>query len=256
MNRTNGYIQSKLPVIRTSVDILITLESIRAAAQLARSKSSKRQERDGVKVNVLNRIPAKDNMPCILHNSRDHIIRQGRIQHPAIEAIIVGLGPFMDLVARDSKLRTTRRSHHLGHISIVEQFLPGLGVEGLCVLTRVRRVTAGAGSRAEGLDFVWTAGVSLAAQVGVAVVLHVLETQGADGVHVAVGEGICVPGFGPAVLVAVDEDDSRREIVVVLDDVLQVCQTFTAFIAGGMFSSEGVINRINHISPSDFLVLS
>ena len=194
-------------------------------------------------------------MPCILHNARDDIIRQRRVQHPAIEAIVVRLGPFQHLGPRDGKLRAARGRHDRGHTGVVEQLLPRLRIEFLRVLARMlRRVTAAAGPRAEGLDFVRTAGAFLAAEVGVAVFLHVLQLQRADRVHVAVGEGVGVPGFGPAVLVAVDKDDRGRQVVVVLHDVLQVCQTFPAFVAGGMFGSERVVDRIHHISPSAFLV--
>lgn len=59
-----------------------------------------------------------------------------------------------------------------------------------------------------------------------------------------------MPGLGPAIFVAVDEDDGGGEAVVVFDDVLEVDQAFTAFVFRGVFGGVGVIDGVDDISPT------
>ena len=90
----------------------------------------------------------------------------------------------------------------------------------------------------------------MAAEVCEAVFLDEVYLQGADGFDVAVGEGVCVPGLGPAVFVAVQEDDCCGEVMVVFDDVVEVGEAFTAFVDGGVARGEGVIDCVDYVSPS------
>lgn len=182
-------------------------------------------------------------MPTVLHHPRTKIIRQICRQHPIIISLIVTLRPLQHLIHRHSKLRTTRRRHDLGNVGVVVQLFPRLCVEFLGGF-------AGAGWVAEGLDFVRAAGGFLAAEVCEAVFLDEVDLQGADGFDVAVGEGVCVPGLGPAVFVAVQEDDCCGEVVVVFDDVLEVGETFAAFVNGGVARGEGVIDGVDYVAPS------
>lgn len=129
------------------------------------------------------------------------------------------------------------------HIGVIKELLPGLGIDALSVLTGTRRA-------AEGLDLVGTAGRILAAQVCVAVALDVVELQGADGLDIAVGHCVGVPGLGPAIFVTVDEGDGGGKVVVVFDNVLKIGQAFATFVDGGVFGSEGVVDRVDDISPS------
>ena len=90
----------------------------------------------------------------------------------------------------------------------------------------------------------------MAAEVGEAILLDEVDLQGADRFDVAVGEGVCVPGLGPAVFVAVQEDDCCGEVVVMFNDVLEVRETFAAFVDGGVARGEGVVDCIDYVSPS------
>lgn len=90
----------------------------------------------------------------------------------------------------------------------------------------------------------------MAAEVCKAVFLDEVCLQGADGFDVAVGEGVCVPGLGPTVFVAVQEDDCCGEVVVVFDDVVEVGKAFTAFVDGGVARGEGVVDCVDYVSPS------
>ena len=182
-------------------------------------------------------------MPGIFHHIRSQFIRQTRHQHPVIKPLIVTPGPLQHLVPRHGKLRTTRGRNHLRHLGVVEQFLPRLRVH---LLRRLARLSWGT----EWLDFVRTARGLLAAEVDVAVLLHKVGSQGADGLDVAVGEGVGVPGLGPAVFVAVEEDDGRGEVVVVLDDVLEVGEALAAFVDGGVSRGIEVIDGVDNIAPS------
>lgn len=186
-------------------------------------------EREGEREreNILNRILPKDNMPGIFHHIRSQLIRQIRHQNPVIKPLIVTPRPFQHLIPRHGKLRTTRGRNHLRHLGAVEQFLPCLRVD---LLRRLARLSWGA----EWLDLIGTARGFLAAEVDVAVFLHKVGFQGADGLDVAVGEGVGVPGLGPAVLVAVEEDNGRGEVVVMLDDVLEVGEALATFVDGGV----------------------
>lgn len=182
-------------------------------------------------------------MPGILHDIRSQLIRQRGHQNPVIKPLIVTPRPLQYLIPRHGKLRTTRRRNHLGHLRAVEQFQPRLRVDLLRRLARLSR-------RAEWLDLVRTAGGFLAAEVDVAVLLHKVGFQVADGLDVAVGEGVGVPGLGPAVFVAVEEDYGGGEVVVVLDDVLEVGEALAAFVDGGVSRGVGVVDGVDSIAPS------
>lgn len=184
-------------------------------------------DREGGGENILNRILSKNNMPGIFHHIRSQLIRQIGHQNPVIKPFIVTPGPFQHLIPRNRKLRATRGRNHLRHLGAVKQFLPCLRIHLLCRLARLSW-------RTEWLDLVRTARSLLATEVDVAVFLHKVGFQRADGLDVAVGEGVGVPGLGPAVFVAVEEDDGRGEVVVVLDDVLEVGEALAAFVDGGV----------------------
>jgi hypothetical protein len=64
-----------------------------------------------------------------------------------------------------------------------------------------------------------------------------------------------MPGGGPAVLVTVDKDNGGGEIVVMLDDVLQVGETFAALVLGGMTGRIGVVDGVDDVAPSKRLIL-
>lgn len=59
-----------------------------------------------------------------------------------------------------------------------------------------------------------------------------------------------MPGSGPAVFVAVDEDDRAGEVVVVVHDVLQVGEGFATFVLGGVSGCGYVVDGINDVAPS------
>lgn len=90
----------------------------------------------------------------------------------------------------------------------------------------------------------------MAAEVGEAILLDEVDLQGADRFDVAVGEGVCVPGLGPAVFVAVQEDDCCGEVMVVFNDVLEVGEAFATLVDGGVVRSEGVVDGVDYVSPS------
>jgi hypothetical protein len=57
-----------------------------------------------------------------------HIIGQFIRQHPVVVSLVIVQGTLQDLVARHGELRTARDTDHLGHVGVVEELLPGLGV--------------------------------------------------------------------------------------------------------------------------------
>lgn len=202
-----------------------------------------KKDREGGRENILNRILSKDNMPGIFHHIRSQLIRQIRHQNPVIKPLIVTPGSFQHLIPRHGKLRTTWGRNHLRHLGAVEQFLPRLRVD---LLRRLARLSWGA----EWLNLVRTARSLLAAEVDVAVFLHKVGFQGADGLDIAVGKGVGVPGLGPAVFVAMEEDNGRGEVVVVLDDVLEVGEALAAFVDGGVSRGIGIVDGVDNIAPS------
>lgn len=90
----------------------------------------------------------------------------------------------------------------------------------------------------------------MAAKIGVAVSLDEVSLQGPDRLHIAVIHRVRVPGGRPAVPVTVEEDDGCREIVVVVDDVFEVRETFATLVHRGMTGGVGVVDGVNEISPS------
>lgn len=73
--------------------------------------------------------------------------------------------------------------------------------------------------------------VEVASQVDVAGLEHMVKTQVADGIDVAVQSGVDMPGAEEAIPVGVDKnDDFRNGLVVVFDDVSEICHGFIPFV--------------------------
>lgn len=88
----------------------------------------------------------------------------------------------------------------------------------------------------------------LAAKVRVAVFLHKVQFEVADGVKVAEGLVVGVPGQR-AVTVGVEEDNGRGEVVVVVYDVLEVGEGFATFVFGGVRGGVCVVYRVDFVFP-------
>lgn len=59
-----------------------------------------------------------------------------------------------------------------------------------------------------------------------------------------------MPASGEAVAVAVQENNHRGKVIVVVDDVLEVGKGFAALVLWCMGRGVGVIDRVNVIAPS------
>ncbi len=79
----------------------------------------------------------------------------------------------------------------------------------------------------------FTAGVPVAAEVDVAVLLDVGDLEGAQGVDVVVERGVGVPCVAEAAPVWMDEGEGSGEGGVVVDDVGEVGHGFVAFVLWG-----------------------
>ena len=94
----------------------------------------------------------------------------------------------------------------------------------------------------------------VAAEVDIALLLNVVCAQGVQRVDVGVVCGVCVPGAGPAIPVRVNEGDRTREVVVVLDDVGEICERLAAFIAGRVKGCARVVDGVDVGNPLQELV--
>lgn len=150
-----------------------------------------------------------------------------------------------DLLSGDCELRTARGRDNFRDIVVQEQRLPRISVDLLGVLPRSGRVP-------EGSDFVGAAGAFLAAEVGVTVLLHKVDLQRPEGFHVAVVERVGVPRARPAVTVAVDENNCRWEVIVVVDDVLEVGESFAALVHGSVSRRVLIVDRVDEAPPPKF----
>lgn len=70
--------------------------------------------------NLLDRILSENNMPRIFHHMCGRVVFQIIVQHPGVEPFVVAQWTLQDLVARNSKLRTTGHADNLGHLGIIE----------------------------------------------------------------------------------------------------------------------------------------
>lgn len=94
-----------------------------------------------------------------------------------------------------------------------------------------------------------------AAEVGVAGSSHEVGLQHAHGADVAVVSELGVPGAREAGAVAVEEDQERGQVVVVVDDVLQVDVAFPAFVPGHGEESARVVYGVYGVLPAAWSVL-
>lgn len=223
-----------------AVDVCVALEGVGAAVHYV---SMDQVVPMGMWVDSQDRLPAKDDMPRVLHDIGGHIIRQVIVQHPIVHALVITQRPLKDLLPTNRKLGATRRANLLRHIAVPEQLLPRRGV---VLLTRVTRL----GRLAERLHLRRTTGRQLAAQTDIPFLQDEFALQGAHRLDVAVVCGIGVPADGPAVAVAVQEDDHGGEVVVVVDDELEVGEGLTAFVLGGVDGGVDVVDGVDEIAPS------
>lgn len=189
------------------------------------------------------RFLAKDDMPAELHDTRRHLVLQVVGRHPVVHPLVVAQGSLEDLVAGHGKLGAAWRTHLFGHVRVVEQLLP---CPRIVSLARVGTLSG----LAERLDFHRAARVLCAAQVGVTNHLDIFDLQGSNRVHVAILGRLDVPGFGPAVAVAMQEHEGFGKVVVVVHDVLKVGEALAAFVLGCVNRHRGVVNGVDEIAPS------
>lgn len=64
-----------------------------------------------------------------------------------------------------------------------------------------------------------------------------------------------MPGAGPAVFVAVEEDDRAGEVVVMIHDVLEVGERFATLVLGGVPGCGHVVDGVDDVAPSGDSVL-
>lgn len=235
----------KLPERSCTVDVLVALENVGAAKyQLAFSKGLRVDCRPKAG-NILNRVLSKNNMPSILHYTGGQIIRKVVSEHPVVVSLIVAQWALEDLLSGDSELRTARGRDNFRDVVAQEQRLPRIGIDLLGVLARSGRVP-------ERSDFVGATGTFLAAEVGVTVLLHKVDLQRPERFHVAVVECVGVPGARPAITVAVDENNRCWEIVVVVDDVLEVGESFATLVHGSVSRRVLIVDRVDEAPPPKF----
>lgn len=109
-------------------------------------------------------------MPRILHNPATQLIPQRRLHQPPPKPLIIPPRPLQNFLPGNAKLRTTRRTHSLGHGLTGKQ----LHEAGLEVLAGMHVLAVGVG---EGVDLGGAAEDPGAAEVDVAVVEEVLEAE-------------------------------------------------------------------------------
>lgn len=181
-------------------------------------------------------------MPSILHYTRGQVIRKVVSEHPVVVSLVVAQWALEDLFSGDSELRTARGRHNFRDVVVEEQRLPRISIDLFGVLPWSGRVP-------ERSDFVGAAGAFLATEVGVTVPLHKVNLQRPERFHVAVVECVGVPGARPAITVTVDENNRCWEIVVVVDDVLEVGESFAALVHGGVSRRVLIVDCVDEAPP-------
>lgn len=162
-------------------------------------------------------------MPEVLHNPATDIIRQLRLHKPLMIPNIAAQGTSSDLGPRHRKLRTTRSSDDLWDVvRIIEQDPPRIS-DGVLWSAPfawwIPKVS----------NLIGTAGKVVAAKIGITVPLDEVSLQHPDSLYVVMFRKLSMPGPGITVAVTMEEHDSRREVVVVVDYILQVDVAFSPF---------------------------
>jgi hypothetical protein len=151
--------------------------------------------------------------------------------------LIVAAGPLENLLSRDSKLSTARRSDNLRNISIIKNANPS---------TRERQLGGAASHLSERLDFIGTSWTPVTAEVEISGLFEVVELQPLDGQGV-----ILFPEFGVgAILMSVQEDHVLGHIVVIVEDILEIDIAFFAFVLFDCAGCFRVIDDVDRMLPS------
>ena len=167
------------------------------------------------------------------------MIRQLRLKHPVIKPNIITVRPLKHLLPAHGELRATGSRDFLRDISSIKQFGPSTSE---CILNGLatRRIAKRFETRTPGRLF--------AAQIREPCSLDVVCLETANGVDVVMRWIVRVPSV-EAVSVGVEEDNCRREIVVVVYNVLEICEGFATLVFGGVGWSEGVIYCVDFVFP-------
>lgn len=170
---------------------------------------------------ILNSRPAEQNMPKLLQGPANTIIiREIRGHNPVQDVLVIRLGSGMHLLPADGKLTAACMAHDLwnllhGHLQQIrvqfEKFLRHI------VIFVIDRLPF------HGDKGVGAARDAGASQIDVALGVDGLVTQEAES-SLGFGTGIVVP----LLIVGVDENRVRREIVVVVHEVRQISTGFVA----------------------------
>lgn len=161
-------------------------------------------------------------MPDLLiHPADSEAIGACRFRRPLQHALVVGPWSLEDAVAADGKLSTAYIPDMLGDFCIcdVEDYFVDLREEGADVVPVDVDLCW-----VPGVDARWAPRVMLAPEVNVAHRIDSIKADIAQGRRHFRAKEIVVP----LVDVGVDEDRVGREVVVVIDDVGQVCGGLTA----------------------------
>lgn len=217
-----------------SVDILVALIRIRATAGLVLKAEANTRD-------LQHRLLAKNDMPGKLHDIGDGVIRQLNLRYPAVKMLVIAQRTLHDLLPGNGELRAARDTNGLGNGCIVEELFVSILIE----VFGERR----AGRVAERLNLRGAAGGCLTPQIDVAVALDKVSLQGADGFDIVKGRIIHMPG-GRAVFMIVEEDNGRRKVVVVVDNVLEIREALLALVLWGMVRRGQIVDGVDHVSPS------
>ena len=164
-------------------------------------------------------------MPQELQHPPTPRITQRRIHDPLPQRFIIAQRPLQHPVPTNRELRTTCRPHLTGHILRLRERRFRYPAENIPPDFRRDVFVLAVGF--------FAAGVPVAAEVDVAVLLDVGDLEGAQGVDVVVERGVGVPCVAEAAPVWMDEGEGGGEGGVVVDDVGEVGHGFVAFVLWG-----------------------
>ena len=185
-------------------------------------------------------------MPGVLQHRRGNMIRQLRLKHPVIKPNIITVRSLKHLLLAHSELRTTGSRDFLRDISSIKQFGPSTSE---CILNGLatRRIAKRFETRTPGRLF--------AAQIREPCSLDVVCLETANGVDVVMRWIVRVPSV-EAVSVGVEEDNCRREIIVVIYDVLEIGARLATFIFGSVGWCAKIVHCVDFVFPPETLSIS
>lgn len=153
------------------------------------------------------------------------------------------MGALENLLPGNGELGAARGGNLAGHRLTGEQLFPGSSVVCLALAFGVRGL-------AEWLDSRGTSWAQLATQVDKACLLHKFLLQCAHRVHIAVIHGVDVPAGDYTIAVTVQEDHDVRKVVVVIDQVLEIGESFATLVLRGVRRGIGIVDGVNDAAPS------